>query len=86
MTSKYERLTRYLEALPENKRELTLSFRELESILGSVLPKSASNHRAWWANQADVKNRPQARSWSEAGFEVNAVHQTLPMWVRLRRK
>lgn len=85
MTSKYERLTRHLVELPNSTKDLTLSFRELEAVLGFELPKSASDHRPWWGNQTDTRNRPQARAWKTAGFEVDAVHLTAPMWVRFRR-
>lgn len=57
------------------RRDLTLSFEEIEAIIGAPLPPSAYNHREWWSNQSDISNRPQAKSWIEAGFKVDAVQQ-----------
>ena len=86
MKSKYDGLTRYLQELPGDLLMANLSFHELETILGFTLPKSSTDYRQWWANQSDAKNRPQAQAWAEAGFVVEAVHQSEPKWVRFRRK
>ncbi|MFN0194671.1 MAG: hypothetical protein ACKVP5_22295 [Aestuariivirga sp.] len=55
--------------------DITLRFQEIEPIVGARLPPSAYNHREWWSNQSDVSNRPQARSWIDAGFKVDMVQQ-----------
>jgi len=68
-------------------KETTLTFRKIEEIIGSQLPESAFNYREWWSNQSDVKNRPQARAWINAGFFVDAVHQERSNgWVRFKRR
>lgn len=85
MASKYDRLTAHLQQLPGDTNEVTLPFKKLEAVLGFKLPASASEHRAWWGNQVDARNRPQARAWRAAGYVVEAVHQTSPKWVRFRR-
>lgn len=76
MPMKYEALELHLNALPKTVRELTISFAELELILGAPLPSSALAHRAWWGNQKDSKGRPQAHAWLSAGFMVDSVNQS----------
>ncbi len=73
--SKYEPLERHLKNLPASQDRLTLSFKEVEDIIGISLPESSNKYRAWWANQSNVKNRPQAASWINAGFIVGNVRQ-----------
>lgn len=70
---KYVALTRYLRALPARGTTVTLSFRDLESILTFPLPPSAREHRPWWANQTNNAGRPQAQGWMNAGFVVDSV-------------
>lgn len=48
--SRYAALARYLETVSEDV--VTLSFGEIESILGFPLPPSARKHGAWWSNGA----------------------------------
>lgn len=50
---------------------VTLSFSDVERIIGGRLPGSARNHRAWWGNH---EGNPQARSWISAGWKVDAVN------------
>lgn len=68
---KYAALAEYLknQAIQDST---TLSFGELNRILGFSLPASAWNHRPWWANQ---DHSPQARGWLDAGFIVESVNQ-----------
>lgn len=73
--SKYEALADLLTAQPACTREVTLSFHQVEELLGAKLPESAFTYREWWGNQADTSNRPQAKAWMKAGFEVDAVTQ-----------
>ena len=75
MQSKYEPLELFLRAVPAKSREITLSFAEIERILGVSLPASAKSHRAWWGNQKDSKTRPQAHAWLSAGYQVDAINQ-----------
>lgn len=84
---KYEALENYLRALSPSTKELLLTFQQLEEILGFSLPESAAKYRAWWANQADVSNRPHARAWTSAGFRVDTVRQRGDdSWVRFIRQ
>ena len=76
MPLKYEALELHLRAVPRTVKEVTISFAELERILGAPLPESASNYRAWWGNQKDSKTRAQAHAWLSAGFVVDSVNQS----------
>ena len=76
MPKKYDPLVHYLERLPKDLAETTLSFRELEKIIGAPLPDSAFDYRPWWGNQVDHSNRPQAAAWLTAGFKVKEVNQS----------
>lgn len=68
--TKYEPLGRFLGSATEPT--VTMSFAQLEQVLGSRLPSSAYNHRAWWGNQRRGP-RPHARAWMDAGWEVDTV-------------
>jgi len=72
MIGKYAPLRAYLEGVPSSKREISLNFKEIEQILLARLPKSATEHRAWWANEL---RGSRARSWLDAGFIVDTVDQ-----------
>jgi len=65
---KYHPLGDYLAKQPETS--LSLTFKEIEWILGFALPPSAYNHRAWWANSP---SHPQAGSWLNVGWKVIKV-------------
>jgi len=45
---KYESLKEHLLAILKDKREVTLSFRQLEVVLGFEFPNSAVDYRLWW--------------------------------------
>ena len=70
--SRYDPIRWYLAKMPVDKREVRLSFRDVERIVGS-LPASARNHRPWWGNSA---TSPQAVAWQGAGFVVDQVNLT----------
>jgi len=84
---KYEPLELHLLALPASVVDVSLSFRQIEKIIGAPLPESAVTYREWWSNQADTLNRPQAYAWTSAGFAVDTVHQDgINAWVQFKRK
>ncbi len=62
--SKYEPL--YLRLFRSGQDELTLTFREIESLIGA-LPDSAYQSNAFWSNRADGA---QAAAWLEAKYKV----------------
>lgn len=75
MPTKYEPLQSHLRSIPSTVQEVSMTFHEIERILGASLPESATAHRAWWSNQKNSKIRPQAYAWLSAGFLVDAVSQ-----------
>ena len=75
MRAKYEPLEAHLLNLPKSVNEVSLTFPQIEEIIGSSMPQSAHTYREWWSNQADTLSRPQARAWTNAGFIVESVHQ-----------
>lgn len=63
---KYAGLAEYLSKIREY--EFTLSFSDIEKILGFSLPKSARRLRVWWSNDL---THPQAKNgWMAAGYIV----------------
>ncbi len=75
MRAKYQPLEDHLKSPTGEAQQVTLSFAEIETILGQRLPKSAYTYREWWSNQSDVSNRPHAKAWIAAGYEVETVQQ-----------
>lgn len=67
---KYSPLREYLASAPDT---VTLSFAELEGILGDSLPASARSDRPWWANHKGANKSSQSQAWQDAGFRVDAV-------------
>ncbi|MDP6976618.1 MAG: hypothetical protein QF575_08650 [Acidimicrobiales bacterium] len=65
--SKYDPLLQYLSK--SDQSVLTLSFADIERILGDALPPSARQHQAWWANET-VGTHPHANAWMDAGFAI----------------
>jgi len=66
---KYEPLAELLRG--ETREAQTLSFAEVERILGSPLPPSARKHRAWWSN--NPTGRMNAQAWISAGYRTEKV-------------
>ena len=84
---KYDALKEHLLTISHDRKEITLSFRQLEAILGFELPKSTVDYRQWWGNQRDAGSRSQATAWLAAGFEVDGVQLRKPGGsVRFRRR
>lgn len=70
MGKKYDPLRDYLAARPEDVRELTMGFDQVEQLVGR-LPRSARIRRAWWGNTVDA--RVEAQAWRAAGWHVQSV-------------
>ena len=84
-TSKYEPLREYLEG--QTGQQVTLSFEKASEVLGFPLPSSAHKYQAFWANQTDTTQRPWARAWQEAGFDVDSYRLSeIDGWVRFKRR
>ncbi|MGC1309757.1 MAG: helix-turn-helix transcriptional regulator [Phormidesmis sp.] len=67
--SKYYPLYEYLRAGARDR--LTLTFIDIEQLIQTPLPASASK-RAWWSNR-DSASALQAAAWVRAGYHVEAV-------------
>jgi hypothetical protein len=83
MAGKYMPLEKYLSDIPRSKRELTLTFDEIERILNSKLPSSAYEDQRWWEHEKEG-NHISPRAWSNAGWKVASVDHKRT-WVRFRR-
>jgi len=68
---KYDGLYQFLKNLPPEITERTLTFEEIEKILGHELPPSAFKHRSWWSN--GLQPHCQAKAWLDAGWNVDHV-------------
>jgi hypothetical protein len=67
--SKYDALTKHLTARSEPR--VTMSFADMERVLGFHLPASARTYRPWWANSGH--GHVQARGWLDAGYQSRDV-------------
>ncbi|MBN1762615.1 MAG: peroxide stress protein YaaA [Methanomicrobia archaeon] len=68
--SKYYKIGEYLRN--SQKQIETLSYDEIERILGFSLPASAYKYRAWWSRDRSG-GHPHANAWLNAGWEVSPV-------------
>ena len=63
---KYDSLGEYLRH--QTASEMTLSFREIEKIIGAALPDSAMSAR-WWANDGASRTaQVQKMAWTKAKY------------------
>lgn len=68
--SVYEPLRAHL--LSVNDPVVTMSFGEIELVLGRQLPASARTYPAWWANER-TQTHNHARAWLDAGRQTEHV-------------
>jgi hypothetical protein len=65
---KYDPLEGHLRRQKADTYEM--SFRDVERVLGGLLPKSAQRPE-WWANEQNPETRHvQCRAWLQAGFRA----------------
>jgi DNA-binding XRE family transcriptional regulator len=64
--SKYAPLFDYLRRALYD--EVTLTFAEIEALIGETLPPSARTGRGWWSNRS--KESPQAAAWMSADYHA----------------
>ena len=67
--SKYSPLTTFLEN--QSQSIFSITFSEIEQILGFELPKSAGKYPAWWSN--NEQNSRHSNSWIHAGWNTEDV-------------
>ena len=79
---KYQRLGEYLTA--QKGDCCTLPFIKIEEIIGGSLPRSARNHREWWANdgrELGIRPAPRLAGFGQADNRfAQSIHQ--PFQVR----
>lgn len=66
--SLYEPLTQFLES--SHIGRVSLTFAEIEQILGRPLPASSRKHQAWWAN---TPSHSHAEAWMRPGWKTVSV-------------
>lgn len=66
---KYEPLTEFLRK--QRNERVAVTFAEIERVVGFKLPRSATEHRAWWSN--NPSNSVMTKAWLEAGFQSEEV-------------
>lgn len=67
--AKYDPLRRYLSRQKETT--VILTFGEIESLIGRLLPKAATR-ADWWSKPAEG-SPPQAAAWRDAGFSADLI-------------
>lgn len=72
--SRYALLAIWLQNQPPQKELVKPTFAQIEEIIGSPLPRSAYEHRAWWAN--DSVSHIQSQQWLDVGWRVASVNMT----------
>lgn len=50
---------------------VSMTFEEIERIIGGTLPPKAQHHRAWWSN--NPSNNVMTGVWLEAGYKTEQV-------------
>ena len=83
MAGKYTPLENYLRRLPSNRKEVTLSFGQIEGILNNKLPASAYEDERWWEHETEA-NHVSPRAWANAGWRVERV-DVKERWAKLIR-
>ncbi len=65
--SKYQPLFEYFQ---KSDRTITLTFTEIETLIGDTLPDSARTQKRWWGNR---HKGAQASAWMNAGYVMAEV-------------
>jgi hypothetical protein len=73
MPSKYDALAAYLRR--QSGPAHTMSFADIERLIGTPLPDSSHTHSAWWGNdRSPDSTHTQAKyGWLAAGWDVESV-------------
>lgn len=70
MTRKYKPLQEFLTACGQPR--VSLSFAEIEGIIGAGLPNSAREHQAWWANNG--QGHSHSKAWLGEGWKTQNLN------------
>ena len=68
--SKYYLIFEHLQACKQ--AAVTLTFTEVEALMGCSLPASALKKKNWWSNR-DSASALQASAWINAGYQIESV-------------
>jgi len=69
--SKYDSLTNFLLSQPSGP--ITMTFTQVNTLLGFCIPAQARKYQAWWANETNQNTRHrQSRSWLKANRKASA--------------
>ena len=66
---KYQPLGEFLRS--RGAAEIPMNFAEIEAVIGTTLPPSASTQPAWWSN--NPSNNVMTKVWLDAGFRTERV-------------
>ena len=66
---KYLPLDDWFHTQPETTQQIELTFDQVEAILGSPLPKSATKLKTWWTN-VQPKIQSHRTTWLNHGWRV----------------
>jgi CBS domain-containing protein len=75
LEEKYARLGQHLSQIPRGQERISVTFSEVEEIIGSPLPATAREHRSWWANNAAT--HPHSEQWLKASWRVVSINMGL---------
>ena len=67
--TKYHPLFEHL--LFSGQGRMSMTFKEIEDVLGKPLPPSARERQEWWSNSA--RGHSQARAWMRANYKTSRV-------------
>jgi hypothetical protein len=70
----YDPLYKWLsENFARGVTNISVTFDEIEIVLGFALPKSATKRPQWWANETGTTRHAQSKAWSSAGYITRNV-------------
>jgi hypothetical protein len=81
---KYLPLEAWFHNQPTTVEQIELSFDQVEAILGSALPKSATRLQTWWTN-VEPKIQSHRTAWLNNGWRVTEFDQQA-RWVKFARE
>jgi hypothetical protein len=81
--TKYLPLEEWFRKQPKTARQLKLTFNQVEKILGTPLPASATKLKTWWTN-FHPKIQSHRTAWLNHGWVVSEFDQKA-RWVKFVR-
>jgi hypothetical protein len=83
---KYDALGVFLRrwAVRNTGDQVEMSFTQLESMIGALLPKAAMKEE-WWSDGMNVRHAVQCRAWLDAGFEARLLSEERVIFCRFTK-